>query len=143
MEQGRMNMNEMRRLIVEDIPKEGGSFRPCAFFDSRLDCIRVVTKDCSIVEERLSDRVTMLLNNYDPTPGRRECVGFTLKGARHLCQQHSLDMKSPILLSDLLDKMLLSFPEQVVQVFIGLVVKRLVEEEKIERVEVPEMAEVA
>jgi hypothetical protein len=116
-----------------------GEFRACAFFDERLDCIRIITKDCSVLEERISDRVTILLNLYDPKPGRKECVGFTLKGARHFCHQHALSMVVPLATSTLMDKMLASFPEKAVQVFIELVAKPLIDAERIEQVDMSEL----
>jgi hypothetical protein len=56
-------------------------------------------------------------------------------GLRHLCHQHGLDMGMPIAMSALLDAILASFPEKVVQVFIEFVAKPLVEEQKIGRIE--------
>jgi hypothetical protein len=127
--------NDITTLVRSAFSEESGEFRPCAFFDEPLDCIRVIAKDCSVLEERISDRLTILQNSYDPKPGRKECVGFTLKGARHLCHQHGLDMGMPIAMSALLDAILASFPEKVVQVFIEFVAKPLVEEQKIGRIE--------
>lgn len=126
---------DIATLVRSEFSEESGEFRPCAFFDERLDCIRIITKDCSVLEERISDRLTILQNNYDPKPGRKECIGFTLKGARHLCHQHGLDMGMPIAMSVLLDAILASFPEKVVQVFIEFVAKPLVDEQKIGRID--------
>jgi hypothetical protein len=127
--------DEITGLVRATLSESSGEFRPCAFFDERLDCIRIITKDCSVLEERISDRVTILQNNYDLQPGRKECVGFTLKGARHLCHQNGLDMAMPLTMSKLLDAMLASFPEKVVQVFIEFVAKPLVQEQKIEHID--------
>jgi hypothetical protein len=102
-----------------------------------LDCIRVITKDCSILEERINDRITILLDLYPP-PGRKECVGFTLKGAYHLCQQHHWDPSRPIKMSQLLDAILASVPEKAVKVFIELVARPLVEDKMIDQVEAQE-----
>jgi hypothetical protein len=113
------------------------AFRPCAFFDARLDCIRVITKDCAVLEERINNRVTILLDLYSP-PSRKECVGFTLKGAYHLCQQHNWNPTQPIKMSQLLDAILASVPEKAVKVFIELVAKPLVEDKKIDQVEAPD-----
>jgi hypothetical protein len=126
------SQEEIATLVRDIFSTTSGEFRPCAFFDERLDCIRVITKDCSVLEERISDRVTILQNSYDRHPGRKECVGFTLKGARHLCHQHGLDMAMPLTMSKLMDAILSSFPEKVVQVFIEFVAKPLVDEKKIE-----------
>jgi hypothetical protein len=132
------DQDEISTLVKEVLTGVSGEFRPCAFFDDRLDCIRVITKDCSVLEERINERLTILLNNYDPQPGRKQCVGFTFKGAIHLCKQHGLDLASPIRMSELLDAILESVPEKAVQVFIEFVAKPLVETEKIDHVELPE-----
>lgn len=111
------------------------TFRACAFFDNRLDCIRVITKDCAVLEERINDRVTILLDLYS-TRGKRECVGFTLKGAYHLCQQHKWDVSRPIQIGELLDGIIASVPEKAVRLFIELVAWPLVSGNNIEEVEV-------
>ena len=79
--------DEIQALVREAFAGEVTRFRPCAFFDERLDCIRVVARDCSVLEERINDRVTVLLDNYYPGMGRKQYVGFTIKGAKHFCQQ--------------------------------------------------------
>jgi hypothetical protein len=128
------HQNEITTLVKEALAGESGSFRPCAFFDDRLDCIRVITKDCSVLEERINDRVTMLLDLSAPKT-RKVCVGFTLKGAYHLCQQHGWDQTRPIKMSQLLDAIIASVPEKAVKVFIELVAKPLVENENIDQVD--------
>jgi len=110
------------------------SFRPCAFFDDRLDCIRVIARDCSVLETRVNPLLTVLEANYPQSAGRK-CVGFTVKGARHFCKQHKLDLSTPIKISDLLDAMLQAMPNVVVEAFVDHVARPLVREEKIERVE--------
>jgi hypothetical protein len=130
-------LDYIEEQVKQALSGEAQSFRACAFFDDRLDCIRVITKDCSVFEERLGDRITILLNMYDPQPGKRELVGFTLKGARHLCNQHGWSTAAPIQMSKLLDGIMASFPEKVVQVFIEWVAKPLVENQQIDQVEMP------
>lgn len=125
---------EITAFVKEALGQQPGVFRPCAFFDDRLDCIRVIAKDCSILEERISDRVTILLDLYAPRE-RKECVGFTLKGANHLCQQHGWDPARPVRMSMFLDAILASVPEKAVKVFIEFVAKPLVADKKIEEVE--------
>src|SRR5580692_12670005 len=78
-----------------------GKFRPCAFFDERLDCIRVVARDCSVLEERINSRVTVLLDNYYPGPGRKKYVGFTIKDAKHFCKEHGWDPTKAIKMTTL------------------------------------------
>lgn len=127
--------DDLARLVREAFSADSEEFRPCAFFDKRLDCIRIITKDCSVLEERLSDRLTILQNLYDPEPGRPECVGFTLKGALHLCHEYGWDKTTPIAIGNLLDAILKSFPDEGVRVFIQFVAKRLVAEGNIEQVD--------
>lgn len=110
------------------------AFRPCAFFDDRLDCIRVIARDCSVTETRVNPLLTVLEANYPQSVGRK-CVGFTVKGARHFCKEHSLDLSTPIKISDLLDAILSAMPDVMVETFVDHVARPLVREEKIERVE--------
>jgi hypothetical protein len=35
-------------------------FRPIAYFDRNMDCIRVLTHDCSVTEHRISEYFTVL-----------------------------------------------------------------------------------
>jgi hypothetical protein len=126
--------DEITNLMKDAFAGHAGTFRPCAFFDDRLDCIRVIAKDCSVLEQRINDRVTILLDLYSPSD-RKECVGFTLKGAYHLCQQHGWDSSRAIKMSELLDAILSSVPEMAVKIFIDLVARPLVAEKKIDQVE--------
>lgn len=125
---------EVTALVREAAPDGFGEFRPCAFFDERLDCIRVMTKDCSVREDRVNDWLTILIKNHSGA-SRKECVGFTLKGACHLFSKYGWEASEVISMSDLLDAVLRSFPETAVQVFIDYVAKPLVEEEQIEQVD--------
>src|SRR5258708_4417755 len=111
-----MNLEELN-LLVSGTTK-GAAFRPCAFFDEMLDCIRVVTRDCSVLEERISPRVTVLLDNYYPEEGRSQYVGFTIKGARHFCKDNNIPIGAPIRITTLLDALTAASPELVVQWFV-------------------------
>jgi hypothetical protein len=113
-----------------------GEFRPCAFFDDRLDCIRVVARDCSVLETRINQSLTVLEDNYYQESDRKQYVGFTIKGARHFCYEHGFDLNSPIDISKLLDAILKAFPELAVELFVNGIARPLVKEGKIERVEV-------
>jgi|ERR1035438_9707396 hypothetical protein len=131
---------ELTRLVRVSFSEGEATFRPCAFFDERLDCIRVIARDCSVLEERINDRVTVLMDNYFPEPGRRQYVGFTIKGAKHFCREQGWDTARSITMTALLDALLSSFPGLVVEWFIEKVAKPLTQEEKIEQVEIPEGA---
>jgi hypothetical protein len=112
-----------------------GPFRPCAFFDDRLDCIRVIARDCSVLENRINPALTVLEDNYSQDADRTRYVGFTLKGARHFCSGNGFDLNAPIEISALLDAVLRSFPGIAVEMF--AIARPLVKDEKIERVEMP------
>jgi hypothetical protein len=113
-----------------------GEFRPCAFFDVRLDCIRVIARDCSVLETRINETLTVLEDNYYQESGQKQYVGFTIKGARHFCNEHGFDLSSPIQVSALLDAILNAFPELAVEFFVNAIARPLVTEGKIERVDV-------
>ena len=137
MEQRDLKMPE--ELVREAFPQEIGEFRPCAFFDDRLDCIRVIARDCSVYEERVNDRLTVLIDNYhDRQLGRKKYVGFTIKGARHFCQEYGFGATTSISMAKLLDALLKSSPDPVVMWFVDLVARPLIEEEKIEQVTMPQ-----
>ena len=132
--------DEIKELVRISFPDAEVTFRLCAFFDERLDCIRVIARDCSVLEERINDRVTVLLDNYYPADGRRHYVGFTIKGARHFCREQGWEASKPIKMTELLDALLASFPELVVQWFVQWVAKPLIQEENIDPLEIPEGA---
>jgi hypothetical protein len=117
-----------------------GTFRPCAFFDESLDCIRLIARDCSVLEERINDRVTVLIDNYYPNRGTKKYVGFTIKGAKHFCREQGWDTSTSIKLTALLDALLASSPELVVEWFIDQVARPLIQEMQIDQVEIPEGA---
>jgi len=111
-------------------------FRPCAFFDERLDCIRVIARDCSVLETRINKHMTLLEDNYSDSEEKRY-VGFTVKGARHFCQEHHIDLSTPVDISKVLDAILASFPEPAVQMSIRLVARPLIKKEKLKQVDIP------
>jgi len=126
---------EIRGILNESFSGDRSAFRPCAFFDERLDCIRVIARDCSVTETRLNTLITVLEANHIG-PGKRECVGFTIKGASHFCESHGLDLAMPIKISNLLDAVLRAMPNIVVEHFVDSMARPLVAEGKIERVEI-------
>lgn len=86
-----MNLNEKLTPALEqlrtsvELDKQEftmNAFRPVAYYDDRLDCIRVIVKDCSTTEWRLDETFTLLEDNY---PGREspKWVGFCIKGVAH------------------------------------------------------------
>jgi hypothetical protein len=83
-----------------------GEFRPFALFDEPLDCIRVVLRDCSVTEIRISDLLTLLEANYPTAAGQSEIVGFTFKGVAHICATHNIPASTPWKLADIFDALL-------------------------------------
>jgi hypothetical protein len=126
---------EIGALVREVFAGHPGPFRPCAFFDDRLDCIRVIAGDCSVLETRVNEVLTVLADNYYSESGRKKYVGFTVKGARHFCEQHGFSLATPIKVSELLDAIIAAFPEPAVEFFIDGIARPLVKEEKIEQVD--------
>ncbi|HEY2392490.1 MAG TPA: hypothetical protein VGK22_15045 [Candidatus Angelobacter sp.] len=127
--------DEITSLVKETFGGKPGKFRSCAFFDDRLDCIRVIARDCSVLETRVNQFITILEDNYSESGGK-QYVGFTVKGARHFCKQHNFDLSAPIEMSALLDAILASFPEVAIQLFVNAIARPLVKEEKIKSVDV-------
>jgi hypothetical protein len=131
-----MSWDQLDALVKQTFGNDVGEFRPCAYFDDRLDCIRVITRDCSVLERRVDARLTILLDNYGP-PSSQQCVGLTIKGARHFCREHNLPLDTPIAMGKVLDLIIASCPDIVVRSFIQLVVRPLIEDNKIDHIEMP------
>jgi hypothetical protein len=129
-------LDDLGTLVKAHISGKPQKFRPCAYFDDRLDCIRVLARDCSILETRINKVLTVLEDNYYQDTAKRY-VGFTVKGARHFCHEHGLDTSMPIDISKLLDAILATFPEPEVQMFVDLFARPLVKKEKLKKVDVP------
>src|SRR5580698_5756293 len=136
MESNMRTADGIRALVRETFAGASGGFRPCAFFDDRLDCIRIIARDCSVLETRINPYLTVLEDNYYLESGRKQYVGFTVKGARHFCDEHGLSMSAPINVSDLLNAILKAFPDLAVELFVNGIARPLVQEENIERVDV-------
>ena len=87
-------------------------FRPFAYWDKHLDCIRVQIRDCSVTETRVNRIFTVLKANhcdYDLD------VGFTIKGVRHLFHEMGIPLSGVIRMSDLIHAIVEAFPEQTVK----------------------------
>jgi len=126
-------MTTLNDLVRNSFEGKLPRFRPCAYYDDRLDCIRVVARDCSVLETRINPVLTVLEDNYYDAPNKRY-IGFTVKGARHFCNEHGISTSTPVDLSKLLDAILRTFPEPSVQIFVNLFAQPLVKKEKIGKV---------
>lgn len=135
-------MSDIEKLseLVRRHSEGVAAFSPCAFYDDRLDCIRIIARDCSLLEERINDRITVLVDAHYPRPGMtadQRYVGFTIKGARHFCKENGL-ASGTIKVMELLDAVLKTCPEVVVQLVVEYIARPLVEQKKIEQVDLPE-----
>ena len=95
-----------------EIELELGEFKPFAYYDKFLDCIRVYTHDRSITEQRLDDVITVFHCNhrgeFDPA-----YVGFALKGVRHMLDEIGLPMDRAYSLAEILDALVKKLPGQL------------------------------
>jgi len=107
-------------------------FRPFALYDDRLDCIRVITRDCSVTDVRVNGRITLLEDNHAGSNKAFKYVGFTIKGAKHLCRECGFDLNLPVRISDLLDVIVAASPEPVVRAIVDGIARPLAESEGIE-----------
>lgn len=114
-------------------------FRPRAYFDGGLDCIRVIARDCSVLEERITRRITVLKDTH-AGPDDPQFVGFTFKGAAHFCKEMGWDASASVTMGELLDAIVQRFPEEVVKEFVNAVARPLMRDEQIESVELHPMA---
>lgn len=82
-------------------------FRPVAYFDKHLDCIRVQLKDCSFTEHRLNQYWTELRENH----GSNSFVGCNIKGIRYLFKKLGLQTSGVIKLTALIDGIVKMYPD--------------------------------
>lgn len=79
-------------------------FKQRAYYDKHLDCIRVVIRECSVCEHRLTAIMTVLEDNY-PEPGQQPFVGFVIKGVEHLFKELGLPLEGVLPFIELFNKM--------------------------------------
>lgn len=85
-------------------------FKPFAYYDKHLDCIRVRIRDCSMVEIRMNPIFTMVTNAQSDQP-----VGFNIKGVRYLFENVGLAPKRVYQLTSILDAIAKVFPDEALQ----------------------------
>ncbi len=99
-----------RKIVLETIRVEMpegaeiGNFAPVAYFDKHMDCLRVMTMDRSVTEERVNGSITLHRCNHRSTTDP-EYVGFTIKGVRHLFDEVGIDLDGVYLLADIVDRL--------------------------------------
>ena len=93
---------------------ELADFRPVAYYDKHMDCIRVHTHDRSITEIRLSEYFTIYRCNnrtlMDP-----EYVGFTIKGVRHLFDDIGLGLSGAHKLAEIIEGIVTKMPGEIAE----------------------------
>lgn len=105
------NQSVTMRDLFERAAKEMGPFQPIAYYDEHLDLIRVVLRDCSVLETRVNKMFTLLHDN-SPQKGQSRCMGFVIKGARHLLDEWGMSDKKAHAVVDLLNKVLALLPAE-------------------------------
>lgn len=97
--------------------EDDSEFRPFAYYDKHLDCIRVQTLDCSFKEERKNRIVTVLSANHSE---QNNFAGFNIKGVRYVFEQMGLPATGVYKLTDLVDKLVQFFPDAAIKQVQGL-----------------------
>ena len=87
---------------------DASNFRPFAYYDKHLDCIRVQLLDCSIKEIRKNKFITVLSANHTE---QSNSVGFNIKGVRHLFVKLNLPQKGVYMLTDIIDRLVRVIPD--------------------------------
>ena len=81
-----------------------GLFRPVAYYDKHMDCIRVYTHDRSVTELRVSEVFTVFENNSrGATQFEPEFVGMCIKGVRKLFDEIGLNIHGVYRLAEVID----------------------------------------
>ena len=90
-------------------------FRPFAYFDKHMDCIRVLIKDVSVVEVRQSDMFTVARPAHPTKFDDGRNVGFTIKGVAHLFKEIGLPLSGVHQLVEILDEIVKKIPHTTVK----------------------------
>jgi len=104
-----MSKKEEKAALQPEV--EISKFKPFAYFDKHLDCIRVQLHDCSIVEQRQNRIFTVLKAAH----GTRSIVGVNIKGVRHMVRQMGLDLRACYTLAQIISIVVKAYPEKYVQ----------------------------
>jgi hypothetical protein len=89
-----------------------GEFKPFAYYDRHLDCIRVRIRDCSVIEQKLSKIFTVLRAAH---ADYEVSVGFTIKGIRHLFESIGLPSEGVFALAHIIDQIVRVYPDAFVR----------------------------
>ena len=87
------------------------TFKPVAYYDEQLDCVRIIVRDCSVTEKRINEFLTIAEDNYPATVADRY-VGFTVKGVRHFISSTQGATQS-VEIGTVLEQMLQELPKLI------------------------------
>jgi len=92
---------------LEGILAQAAPFSPLAYLHSKMDCIRILFRNCSVVEYRMDEMFTFLhaahQTNRDGSP---VVVGMVLKGMGYLCKQWNYPPDTVVQIAELLDRII-------------------------------------
>jgi hypothetical protein len=88
-------------------------FRPLAYYDRHMDCIRIELRDCSITEKRIDEKITVLLDNF-PDQNQSPIAGLMIKGVKHyLFKELGLPVEGILFVTSILDKLTKLYPDEI------------------------------
>lgn len=85
-------------------------FKPVAYYDFHMDCIRIELRDSSFSEERMNEVITLLEDNY-PLPNRQATAGIMVKGVKHFFTEVGLPLEGIVRVTNILDELVKKYPE--------------------------------
>ncbi|MFZ1220417.1 MAG: hypothetical protein WAO00_14070 [Chthoniobacterales bacterium] len=98
--------------VTDLLGTEPATFRPVAYYDSHMDCIRIELRDCSITERRFDEVLTVLYDNY-PEVNQHDRAGLMIKGVKHLFKELNLPTEGIVKVTEVLDKLAEKYPNVV------------------------------
>jgi hypothetical protein len=107
-----MNENgDITKEVIDTLGIESlKPFRPVAYFNIHMDCIRIELRDCSFTEERVNKHITLLEDNY-PGPHREVVAGIMIKGIKHLFIECGLRLEGIVQVTTILDQLVKRYPK--------------------------------
>jgi hypothetical protein len=87
-------------------------FRPIAYYDKHMDCIRIELRDCSITERRYDEYLTVLYDNY-PEVNQHDRAGLMIKGVKYLFKEVNLPMEGILRVTEILNKLAQRYPQLI------------------------------
>lgn len=126
---------KLRESFGDSLP----TFKPIAYYDNCMDCIRVLIRDTSTTEKRINGLFTIIVDNY-PNEGHLPYVGFSIKGVQHLCRKYRIPAQGPVKIAALLDAIVREAPELTVEVVVNCMAKQMLETNELDTVEISSLA---